>query len=108
MKTCKDCELPLPLDRFGKDASKPSGLNNYCKACVSIRNANFNKRNPKYRHEYYLSNKMVIQERIETWQAAHKGHLRAYRKKYYTENRDLINQRRRERNVLQKMRQSCN
>lgn len=97
MKTCKDCELTLPLDRFGKDANKPSGLNNYCKACVSIRNANFNKRNPGYRHEYYLNNKLVIQERIETWQNTHKSHMQAYREKYYTENRDLINQRRRDR-----------
>ncbi len=107
MKTCKDCELPLPLDRFGKDASKPSGLNNYCKACVSIRNANFNKRNPDYRHEYYLSNKMAIQERIETWQAAHKTHMQAYREKYYTENRDLINQRRRDRREAKTVSNNC-
>lgn len=96
MKTCKDCKLHLSLDRFGKDASKPNGLNNYCKACITIRNANFNKRNPGHRREHYLTNKLAIQERVEVWQAANKPKLTAYRAKYYAENKDLINQRRRE------------
>jgi len=50
---------------------------------------------PTYQHEHYLMNKMVIQERIETWQKAHRPEIIAYQKKYYANNKVEINRKRR-------------
>lgn len=102
MKTCNDCKQELPLDRFHKNNAKPDKLNIYCKTCVSKRNLKFYENHPGYTREYYLVNKIRIQERIETWQKAHKTKVRKYQKEYYAKNRIEIDCKRRELNALRK------
>lgn len=102
MKTCNDCKQELPVARFNKDNSKKDKLRLYCKECVSKRNGSFQKRHRGYSREYYLNNKIRIQEGIEAWQKAHRSQVKAYQKKYYAENRLEINRKRRELNALRK------
>ena len=82
MKTCNDCKQELPLDRFSKNNSKPDKLNPYCRECVGKRRAKFYKNNPEYRREYYLRNKLRIQEHVENWQKKHQADVRKYQKEY--------------------------
>lgn len=44
MKVCYKCKKQLSLEHFHKNARRPDGLQNYCKSCAKIRNA-----------EYYLA-----------------------------------------------------
>jgi hypothetical protein len=99
MKTCNTCKQEFAPDSFSKDASKKDKLSLYCRACRSISNRKFTQDNPGYHREYYLTNKLIVQERIEVWQNDHKGQMTAYRDKYYQANRDKINARRRARNA---------
>ena len=82
---------------FSKDNNKRDKLSLYCKACVSVRRRKFYEAHPGYDHEYYLNNKMVIQERIEKHQADNYGRYIEYQTEYRRINKDKINQRRRER-----------
>lgn len=104
MKTCNDCKQSLPLDQFSKNNSKPDKLNLYCKDCVSKRNLTFYNANPGYSREYYLTNKLRLQENIENWQKKHRPEIRKYQKEYYARNRIEINRKRGELNALRKMR----
>lgn len=76
MKTCRDCKQELSLDNFSKDNSTDDRLRIYCKHCISKRNRKSYKPRPEYIREYYLTNKIAIQERIEKWQASHPGYAR--------------------------------
>lgn len=104
MKTCRDCKQELPLDRFNKDNSKRDKLCLYCKDCVGARNLKFQETHPGYTREYYLTNKLRIQERIEKWTDANPEKVAKYHVDYRRINKDKINQRKRERYALRKMR----
>ena len=102
MKTCGDCKLPLPLSSFNKDNSKRDKLCLYCKDCVGARNLKFQETHPGYTREYYLTNKLRIQERIEKWTDANSEKVAKYHVDYRRINRDKINQRKRENYALRK------
>jgi len=96
MKTCNTCKQTLSLDRFSKDNCKPDKLCLYCKACVIARGRKFREDHPGYDREYYLTNKLRIQERIEKYHAANIERMTKYQTEYRRINRDKINQKRRE------------
>jgi len=102
IKVCNDCKQELPLDRFSKNKSRSDELNTYCKECVRVRRTKFNESNPGYRREYYLTNKLRIQEHTENWKNRHKLEVTKYQQEYYAKNRDEINRKRRELNALRK------
>jgi len=79
MRTCTKCGLRLPLGEFGKSKNGPDGLNYWCKACVRL-NAQ--------RHRARL---------VETF--GREGHL-AMRRQAYIENRETIQQKRKQRQEL--------
>ncbi len=99
MKTCNNCKQEFALDNFSTDNSKKDQLSLYCRACRSVNNSKFHQDNPGYHREYYLVNKLIVQERIEIWQNKNKDKVTVYRRKYYQNNRDTINARRRARNA---------
>lgn len=41
MKTCSTCEVPKPLEDFGKRARSPDGFNPECKVCANGRNKRY-------------------------------------------------------------------
>lgn len=92
MKTCNTCKQTLPLERFNKDSSKHDNLCLYCKACVKVRNDKFYEAHPNDRREYYLANKLRIQERNEAWQKANADKMNKYYAEYRRVNKDLIAQ----------------
>lgn len=47
-KVCSRCREDKPVDEFGEDASKPSGLNTYCRPCVVLNAAAYRLRKPHY------------------------------------------------------------
>ncbi len=99
MKTCNLCKQEFTLDNFSMDSSKKDRLSLYCRACRSINNNKFYQDNPGYHREYYLVNKLIVQERIEIWQSKNKDKVTGYWRKYHQANRDKINARRRARNA---------
>lgn len=51
MTKCPDCKLEKQDKDFGKNSSRPSGKQNYCKDCMKIRSINSYR---KHKKEYFL------------------------------------------------------
>ena len=48
MKTCLDCKLEKPKEKFSANKNKKDGKDIYCKSCTSKRRKDFTKRFPGY------------------------------------------------------------
>lgn len=68
MKRCVSfCKQELPLEMFGKNRSKPDGLQSSCKSCKKQEDQNYQERHAskikEVKHKYYLENKESITQR---------------------------------------------
>ena len=75
MKTCTKCNIELPLDSFSKDSKGKFGVKSRCKACIKKYDIEYNKVNTDKTQQYYIDNKIRINEQS---------------KQYYTLNREEL------------------
>lgn len=71
MKNCcnPDCKQinPQELENFTKSTKNKDGLQFRCKDCSNTKCAEWRKKNPDYRANYYLKNKGVANEKAISW-----------------------------------------
>lgn len=80
MKTCQRCKEQKPLTDFNKKASKPDGLNPWCRKCVS-----------DYRKDKYNERKAQgLEPKTAKWQRDNRDKLNAIRTAKRVEIRDFI------------------
>lgn len=80
-KTCLDCRLELPLERFSRNVRKKDGLDTYCKACAGKRGAVWARANSERRKAQNAG-----------WRARNPGKAAAYCKKWREANPDAQRQ----------------
>ena len=51
-KKCSKCKQTLPIDNFWKNKTSNDGYQSYCKSCMKIRTANYQKTHPDKMKEY--------------------------------------------------------
>jgi hypothetical protein len=109
MKICKGCNIEKKLNLFGKNKSKPDGINTYCKECVhkkakiykekysekvkkSLKKWRENNQNYRsvYRQQYYQKNKKLEQEKSKAYREKNKQKIYTKEKEYRQNNRDTI------------------
>lgn len=71
MKVCTKCRVEKPLTDFGKRASRPDGLNLWCKPCINSQSKAWRQRNPE-----------KSAESVKTWKANNRGKVIAARVRY--------------------------
>ena len=86
MKICSKCKETKSLDDFGKDSSKPSGKQSYCKLCVA-ENWKLKQYSPlsiskEYREEYYKLNKTELLNKQKIYKEKNKTDNNEYQKEY--------------------------
>lgn len=47
MKPCSHCKVEMPLDQFGRNASRPDGLQHWCKPCQAEHRCKRRVRDPE-------------------------------------------------------------
>ena len=80
LKKCKGCARNLPIEQFDRHSQMRDGHLNYCKACISAKNA-----------ARYRKNASRICARSAAWRRENAERLRHYRKAYYIANEDECN-----------------
>jgi 5-methylcytosine-specific restriction endonuclease McrA len=75
-KQCTKCKCVKPHEDFPKKASRPDGLNQWCRACFKAN---------------YETKRQVYIDRAADWSRANPEKRAAIRKKWADENRELIN-----------------
>lgn len=89
MKICGKCNLEKPKKDFGKDLSKSSGLQSYCKVCQkNIRDSKKYKTiSSEYRQDYYKNNKQILLSKQKIYKDNNKEEIRIYQKNYRNKRR---------------------
>lgn len=57
IKLCTFCQATKNINDFGKDESRPSGVDRICKTCRKALAADFRRRHPRYQSVYYKKRK---------------------------------------------------
>jgi hypothetical protein len=70
-KVCNTCQLDLPLDNFSKHNSTKDNLNNTCKKCCSIKNAEWRNNNKQKRSEYQKEYRIKNKQRLKEYNKKH-------------------------------------
>jgi 5-methylcytosine-specific restriction endonuclease McrA len=66
-KTCRKCNLDLPLEDFTKDKRRKDGRGSYCRPCANKNVALANQRHPETRKLWYEANRETILEKQRTY-----------------------------------------
>lgn len=86
VKTCSTCHESKPLNAFHRNDDAPDGRKSRCKECRAV-----------YSARYYAKNAEKVRARSAAYRAAHRAKARAYSAIYYAENRETMQERRRQR-----------
>lgn len=93
-KICTKCKRELPLDMFQKDRTKRDGLTCRCKECKAeyARQYVIDHREERraYKKKYWQENKHRLADERKKYRDAHKEDMRIYHKKHYEENKERI------------------
>lgn len=93
-KICTKCKRELPLDMFQKDRTKRDGLTCRCKECKAeyARQYVIDHREERraYKKKYWQENKHRFADERKKYRDAHKEDMRIYHKKHYEENKERI------------------
>lgn len=72
MKLCTKCKETKPETAFGKDRSRPDGLQHYCRTCCNAYQSKFRYDNKEAvsaeRADYYRKNRKKVLRRMQRWQ----------------------------------------
>lgn len=79
-KRCNSCYKYKDLDEFGRQASAKDGLKNWCKSCVSEKNA-----------ARYAKNKERHKLQVKDWQEQNRDKVLEYKRNYYEKNKTGVN-----------------
>ena len=94
IKICTKCKRELPLDMFQKDRTKRDGLACRCKECKAeyARQYVIDHREERraYKKKYWQENKHRLADERKKYRDAHKEDMRIYHKKHYEENKERI------------------
>lgn len=81
MKRCPKCKTEKQLTEFGRDRSRPDGLQRYCKACCCAYQKGFRRDNRDAvlaeRASYYRKNRDDVLARMQRWQQENPDKVRA-------------------------------
>lgn len=104
MKYCPGCDTYLPTERFGKNRSKPDGLQNYCKGCRASRakgvdakkiqayqaeyRADNIQRLSAYSKERYEESPEYYKQKAQEWRNANPERKRELDRQWYLNNRE--------------------
>lgn len=81
MKNCPKCKTEKDLAEFGKDRSRPDGLQRYCKKCCCAYQSKHRYDNKEAisaeRAAYYRKNRRRVLKRMQDWQQENPGAVRA-------------------------------
>lgn len=79
MKTCRECLVEKPLSEFRKNSRRADGVDNCCKTCFKIKDAEYRSANP---------------ERIKAirrkWEDSHPGRITELSAVWYSVNSDKV------------------
>jgi hypothetical protein len=91
---CKKCQRDLPLSMYHKDKSRKSGFSFYCKECKTksaIKYQNEHKEEKKaYKKKYWEENKHRFVEDRKKYREAHREDMKRWHAEDYAKNRDKI------------------
>lgn len=81
MKNCPKCKTEKQATDFGRDRSRPDGLQRYCKACCCAYQKSFRADNREAvlaeRSNYYRKNRKRVLRRMQQWQQDNPDKVRA-------------------------------
>ncbi len=92
MKTCTKCHITQPLSEFNKSKKGKLGLSSYCKACIRLKAIENKEQIKEYRRKYYTENKERLNEISTQYAISHKEETALYKKTYSLENKEKIKQ----------------
>lgn len=75
VKTCKTCQLELPLDRFYKDGKGRGGLRASCKSCVDVVTKAYRENRPGWYRDTQLKGKYGISSDDYDRMSEEQGHV---------------------------------
>lgn len=89
-KRCACCGDAKSPDQYGRDKTRPDGLNPYCKACARAKSAAYFAANPHKVRATKMAYDRRNVERIRQWRSVNADRLRAYWKAYGREYRQVF------------------
>jgi len=71
LKTCKKCGIEKAVELFSKNKRRKDGLQDHCKACIKIRDAENYKKNPDKFAKWSKSRRLEVREKVFTYLLDH-------------------------------------
>lgn len=93
-RMCMACRTWQPLDCFHVASHKIGGIDNSCKDCKAIRNADYRRENADTLRRasalYYANNKALHSAKYKEWRKHNKAYTQTYMRRWVNNNRDKI------------------
>ena len=93
-KFCPKCKRDLPLDMYYSDKSTKTGLSCYCRECkleyAKSRVPATREQRRAYKKKYWQENKHRLADERKQYRDAHKEDMKIYHKKHYQEHKKEI------------------
>jgi len=90
MKKCSKCNKHKPHSEFGKHKFTKDKLQCHCKNCIGENSRKFNKNNPNWSKEHYLSKQEYYQEKASQQYYNNKEQIAVRQHNYYLKNKETI------------------
>jgi len=97
-KVCSKCKVEKDTCEFGKKITNKDGLQSRCRECRKIETKEYLDRYPEKNKEKWKKNKEILSEKFKEWVKQNPD----YYKKWRLENKDKINELKRQRYSLHK------